>query len=49
MTKLEKALENTEAVKRVFIKELCPVDFGLEDNCKMSKNCKECWNEEVEE
>lgn len=57
MTKFEKALENTEAlkrvlikesVKRVLIKELCPVDFGMENNCKMSKDCEECWNQEVE-
>ena len=46
---LEKALENTEAAKRAIIKELCPVDFGLKNNCKKSKNCEECWNQEVEE
>ena len=58
MTKLEKALENMEAVKalenmeavkRVFIKGLCPVDFGMENNCRMSKDCEDCWNQEVEE
>jgi hypothetical protein len=49
MTKLEKALEDMEAVKRVFIKVLCPVDFGMENNCKMSNDCEDRWNEEVEE
>ena len=47
MTKLEKALENTEAAKRAIIKELCPVDFGMENNCKVSRDCEKCWNPEV--
>ena len=47
MTKLEKALENTEALKRVLIREYCPAFFGLENNCNM--DCEVCWNEEVEE
>ena len=49
MTKFEKALEDMEAVKRVFIKVLCPMDFGMENNCKMYKICEDCWNEEVGE
>ena len=49
MTKLEKALENTEALKRVLIKKLCPIDFGMENNCEMYKLCEDCWNQEVEE
>ena len=46
MTKLEKALENTEAVKRILIREYCPAFFGLENNCE--GDCEKCWNEEVE-
>jgi len=48
MTKLEKALENMEAVKRVLIREYCPAFFGLKNNC-IDGDCEDCWNEEVEE
>ena len=54
MTKLEKAMGNTDVVKRVLIENSCPSEFGLED-CEFNPEtlcslcCKDCWNEEVEE
>ena len=54
MTKLEKALENSEEVKRVLVENSCPSEFGLLD-CEYSHDtlcslsCEDCWNEEVEE
>ena len=54
MTKLEKALENIEEVKRIIMENSCPSEFGLEDcedkpemGCSLC--CEDCWNEEVEE
>ena len=50
MTKLEKALENTEAVKRVLLREFCPAFFGLKNNCDTALgDCEKCWNQEAEE
>ena len=54
MTKLEKALENMEEVKRIIMEKSCPLEFGLEDcednpetGCSLC--CEDCWNQEVEE
>ena len=40
MTKLEKALENIEDVKRVLIQEFCPAFFGLKNNCNIARDCE---------
>lgn len=54
MTKLEKALENREEVKRILIENSCPSEFGLKD-CEFNHEsgctlcCEDCWNEEVTE
>jgi hypothetical protein len=54
MTKLEKAMKNTDVVKRVLIENSCPSEFGLED-CEYNPEtwcslcCSDCWNEEVGE
>ena len=54
MTKLEKAMENTDVTKRVLVENSCPLDFGLED-CEHNPEtgctlcCEDCWNQEVEE
>ena len=53
-TKLDKALQNIEVVKRVLVENSCPSQFGLED-CEFNPEtgcslcCEDCWNEEVEE
>ena len=49
MTKLEKALENIEDVKRVLIQEFCPAFFGLKNNCNIARDCEKCWNQEADE
>ena len=54
MTKLEKALENMEEVKRIIMENSCPSEFGLkdcEDNPETwcSLCCSDCWNQEVGE
>ena len=53
-TKLDKALQNVDVVKRVLIENSCPSVFGLEDcednpesGCTLC--CEDCWNQEVEE
>ena len=54
MTKLEKALENIEEVKRIIMENSCPSEFGLED-CEFNPEsgctlcCEDCWNGEVGE
>ena len=55
MTKLDKALQRINAVKRVLVENSCPSEFGLED-CEYNSiknhccvSCEVCWNEEVEE
>ena len=54
MTKLEKAMENTDVTKRVLVENSCPSEFGLED-CEFNPEsgcslcCGDCWNQEVEE
>jgi len=55
MSKLGKALENMEKVKRIIMENSCPSEFGLED-CEYNSiknhccvSCEQCWNEEVEE
>jgi hypothetical protein len=53
MTKLEKAMENTDVTKRVLVENSCPSEFGLED-CEFGPQsgctlcCEDCWNGEVE-
>ena len=53
-TKLGKALQNIDVVKRVLVENSCPSEFGLED-CEFNPKsgctlcCEDCWNEEVEE
>ena len=52
-TKLGKALQRINAVKRVLVENSCPSEFGLED-CEFNPEsgctlcCEDCWNEEVE-
>ena len=53
MTKLEKAMENTDVTKRILVENSCPSEFGLkdcEDNAETwcSLSCEDCWNQEVE-
>lgn len=47
MTKLEKALENIEKVKRIIMENSCPSEFGLENHC--SANCELCWSREFDD
>ena len=54
VTKIEKALENREEVKRILVENSCPSEFGLKDcednhesGCTLC--CEDCWNEEVGE
>ena len=49
MTKLDKALQRINAVKRVLVENSCPSEFGLEGHCSEDPNCEKCWNEEVME
>ena len=49
MTKLDKALQRINAVKRVLVENSCPSEFGLEDHCSEYPNCELCWGREVEE
>lgn len=49
MTKLDKALQRINAVKRVLVENSCPSEFGLEDHCSEDPNCEKCWNQEVTE
>jgi dynactin complex subunit len=49
-TKLDKALQNIDVVKRVLIENSCPSEFGLEDcECDNDSCCEDCWNGEVTE
>ena len=54
ITKLGKALQNIDVVKRVLVENSCPSEFGLED-CEYNPEsgctlcCEDCWNKEVEE
>jgi hypothetical protein len=53
-TKLDKALQNIDVVKRVLVENSCPSEFGLKD-CEFNPEsgctlcCEECWNGEVTE
>ncbi len=54
ITKLDKALQNIDVVKRVLVENSCPSEFELED-CEFNQEsgctlcCEDCWNEEVGE
>ena len=53
-TKLDKALQNVDVVKRVLVENSCPSEFALLD-CEFNPEsgctlcCEQCWNEEVGE